>query len=67
MAPALKQFATIKPFFNAHDICVTKETIRSIERKKLTYDDYSQRTGIIWSDFWVETKEPEIIKECKIR
>lgn len=61
----IKQLITIKPFFNSNNICVIKETIRRVEKEKLTYRDYSGRTGIIWTDFWVNTQQPEIIRESK--
>lgn len=66
MTGAGKQLATIKPFFT-HDqtVCAIKKTIDQIQQKKLCYPDYAERRGIIWSDFWVSTNNPELIKECK--
>jgi hypothetical protein len=65
MAP-LRQLAIIKPFFaKAQTIHTIRNTINLIERKKLTYPDYDNRSGIIWSDFLVNLKRPERITECK--
>lgn len=48
----LRQFAIIKPFFTKkHSIHTIRKIIDLIENKKLSYPDYDNRTGIIWSDF----------------
>lgn len=62
----LRQLAVIKPFFtNPRSIHIIKNSINLIERKKLTYPDYDNRTGIMWSDFLVNTQRPQLIEECK--
>jgi len=65
LSTPIKELITIKPFFNSRNICAIKEAMRSIETQELTYRDYSQRSGGIWSDFWVNTTTPKIIEECK--
>lgn len=60
-----KQVITVKQFFDeVYPLCILKATIDTIEKKQLTYEDYAQRKGIIWSDFFVNTEKPEKIKEC---
>lgn len=62
----LRQFTIIKSFFTKkHSIRTIRKTIDLIENKKLSYPDYDNRTGIIWSDFLVNTQNPETIQECK--
>jgi hypothetical protein len=62
----LKQIAIRKPFFaKSQTIKTIRKTTDYVEQKKLAYPDYDKRKGIIWSDFFVNTQKPELIKECK--
>lgn len=66
MVTRAKQLMIINPFFaKPQHIYTIKKTIDEIEQKKLSYPDYAQRKGIIWSDFWINTQKPNIIEECK--
>ena len=62
------QRAIIHPFFSTEAAIVTlKKQMDKIERKNLGYPDYSKRTGLIWTDFFVNKEDPDIMKlrECK--
>lgn len=61
------ELSVIKPFLaDAEDIQAIKSQMDTIERDRLGYDDYSGRTGLIWSDVLVKTSNPaEIIQEYK--
>ena len=61
----VRQLSVIKPFLsNVSTIATIKKIMDEIEVKKLGYEDYSKRTGLIWSDVLVKTaKEAKIVKE----
>lgn len=61
----VKQLKIINPFFsNVTTIATIRKVMDQIENEKLGYDDYSKRTGLIWSDISVKTSKPaEIIQE----
>jgi hypothetical protein len=61
----IEQLAIMKQFLpDTTSIETIKKTIDDIEHKRLGYQDYAQRTGIIWSDVWVNTKQPIQLEEC---
>jgi len=60
----VKPLITVRPFCNGHSTCIIKKTIDKIEKKELTYPDYAQRKGIMWSDFWVNVAHPDLMEEC---
>ena len=46
---------------NPKSIVAIKKVMDHIEDSRLGYPDYSKRTGLIWSDFWVKAEgQPEI-------
>jgi len=55
----------IRPFFSdVRTITTIKSIMDKIEADKLGYEDYAQRTGLIWSDVSVNTRSPiDIIEE----
>ena len=59
------QMSVVNPFFSdVRKIAVIKKAMDEIENRKLGYDDYSKRTGLIWSDVLVKTVHPaEIVEE----
>jgi hypothetical protein len=53
------QLSIIKSFLsNPRSLATLKKVMDEIEDEKLGYDDYSKRTGLIWSDVSVETAPP---------
>jgi hypothetical protein len=62
-----KKLSIIKNFFpNTQTIETIQRSMDEIENKKLGYDDYSKRTGLIWSDVLVKNAMPaEIVEEYK--
>lgn len=61
-----KQLIIINPFFEQpHHIDTIKNISDEIEQNRLSYSDYAQRKGIIWSDFWIDTQGQNNIEECK--
>lgn len=49
------KYAIVHPFFDDETIIpVIRQTLDAIEKRKLTYPDYSGRKGGIWSDFRVD-------------
>lgn len=64
----IQQFAIIKPFFKKIETITTlTNAMDAIENKGLSYPDYDKRTGLIFSEFWVKTKQPKNIKEIERR
>jgi len=63
----VEQCEIIRPFFSdVSEIETIKVVMDKIETEKLGYDDYSKRTGLIWSDVLVKTSgQPEIVQEFK--
>jgi len=62
---AMQQQLTIIHSFltNSASLIALKKRMDKIEKQNLGYPDYSKRTGLIWTDFFVETKHPEIVRE----
>jgi hypothetical protein len=61
------QRSIIHPFFSNKVAIVTlKKQMDKIERKNLGYPDYSKRTGLIWTDFFINREDSDIMKlrEC---
>lgn len=65
----VEQLSVIKSFLsNSQTIETIKKVMDDIEEKKLGYDDYSNRTGLVWSDHAVKTSNPaELIHEFQTR
>lgn len=60
----IAQLSVIQNFIsNTHAIDTIKKAMDEIENNKLGYDDYAQRTGLIWSDALVTTADPAGIVE----
>ncbi len=60
------QQAIIYPFFqNEAHIVAIKKRMDKMENKNLGYPDYAGRTGFIWTDFEVETENPNFMRACK--
>ena len=64
--PSIQQLEIINPFFSdVVTIDCIKQIMDEIEQKKLDYKDYSNRTGIIWSDLIIhDTNNLEDLEEC---
>lgn len=62
-----QQRAIVNPFFsNTRSIDALRQVMDGIEQKNLGYDDYSSRTGLIWSDVEVNTlRHAHIVRECQ--
>jgi len=64
----IQQLAIIKPFFNKFKTITTlTHVMDEIEHKGLSYPDYDKRTGLIFSEFWVKTQQPEKMQEIERR
>lgn len=60
----IQQLAIIKPFFSkSRTIETLTNVMDKIENSGLSYPDYDKRTGLIFSEFWVMTAQPENIME----
>jgi len=67
-ANAIQQLAIIKPFFNKlRTITTLTNAMDEIENNGRSYPDYDKRTGLIFSEFWVKTAQPEKIIELPRR
>ncbi len=62
----VEQCIILNPFFN-QDSTITDITdiMDKIEAEGLGYTDYGLRTGLIWSEFWTNTDNPNPTEECK--
>lgn len=64
----VKQLTLINPFFHKNKtITQLTESMDFIENEKLSYPDYDKRTGLIFSEFSVNTAQPEEMKELPRR
>lgn len=61
----VQQLSLVKPFCSDPEtIAVIRAAMDRIENRKLGYEDYSQRTGLLWSDVLVKTGEiADIVEE----
>ncbi len=63
----IKELAIVRSFFSdTKTIATIKAIMDEIENKRLGYEDYSKRTGLVWSDVLVKTgRKANIVKEFK--
>jgi hypothetical protein len=60
----IKECALVYPFFtDTHIIDSIRNVMDEIENKNLSYEDYSARKGLIWSDVAAKTSDPVYITQ----
>ena len=60
----IQQLTIIKPFFNKlRSITKITHVMDEVEKRGLGFLDYDKRIGLIFSEFWVTTAQPEKIIE----
>jgi hypothetical protein len=63
----VRQLAVIPNFLTETGVVTATQAMDAIEAKRKTYSDYGGRMGGIWSDFTVDTNNPNPTRECEGR